>query len=180
MVVNLSRDGKPSYKPDFNKAILEGKTGTEELGVLSVSNLKKEKKADSDYVLVNVTSKIPDRVIVAFTDKTDLVSLTDLARAYAKCYERYTKPYKDSKIKILSAPGKIDVECENNFLDEYISNADVAKVVVGLYQSYLSDGTFASDSDLAEGIVGQYFNFISYDDARALVMDIYKKEQERK
>ena len=83
-----------------------------------------------------MTSKIPDRVMVAFTDKTDLVSISLIQPGLLQNVTRGIKPYKDSKVKISSAPGKIDVECVNNFLVEYISNADVAKVVAG---SWLPD-----------------------------------------
>ena len=133
-IVNLVRDGKPSYKADLTKAILDAKSVTEELGVLTVSNLKKEKTEDSKFVVVKKTSSstITDKVMVAFSE-ADTEAVTKLARAVAKCQERYTKPYKDSKQKIVAAFGKIDDQSDSGFLDEYISSDDVAKVVVALY-----------------------------------------------
>ena len=179
-IINLVRDGKPSYKADLTKAILDAKPGTEELGVLTVSNLKKERTADSEFVVVKKTSTstITDKVMIAFSE-IDTEAVTKLARAVAKCYERYTKPYKDSKQKIVAAFGKIINQSES-FLDEYISSDDVAKVVVALYQNYLTDGTFESNTEIADSIVAQYFSFTPHEEARDLVLDAYKKVQEQK
>jgi hypothetical protein len=59
-------------------------------------------------------------------------------------------------------------------LDEYVPNEAVCDVVIDSYEQYFIDGSIKNDNDVAEGILSQYFSFISVHEAKELVLRKYR------
>lgn len=91
---------------------------------------------------------------------------------YAKQYVAHTTSKIDIEPK--ARAGRVLNPDGLHFLDEYIPNEAVCDVVIDCFEQYFIDGSIENDSNVAEGILSQYFRFISVDEAKELVLKKYR------
>lgn len=165
------RDGKPSYKSEFNKALLEKKPGTEDLHVLHICEYKVDRTADSEIVKVG-KKDITDKLAVVYFDES--MDSKALLKQSSIVFSKYSKTY-DKKGNLACEAGTVINEGDLHFLDEHIPLKAVAAVIVALYPDQMH--SFENDDEVSTDIVNRYVSLTSLDEAKQVVLDCYKEKK---